>query len=118
MGIGPAGNVSGGKHPRSTGLQVLIHYYPAICGEPRLLCQSHIGPDSNAGDHEIRRKTLSTFQRHHSIGNAPGLLPEMKGDTMLLVQASNEAAELSAHHPFEWNRFRAGNVYVKVSRAE
>ena len=57
--IRPARDVAGGKDAGSAGLEPLVHQDPAVDREAGLLRQLDVGPDADAGHHEVGREPLA-----------------------------------------------------------
>src|SRR5688572_27739081 len=115
MGIGPTGDIAGGKDARRTGLEMLIYYHATVDLQADACRQLDVGLYTDARHHEIGREALPILQRYAAVRDTSCPLPEVKLDAVFLMELLNEPAQLRAHDPLQRPGVRGDDVHFQVS---
>ena len=116
--IGPARDVAGGVDARRARLEQFVHDDAAIHRQARLLGELEPRPDADADDDEIGREPRAVVEHDRVALDALRFAAEMEHDALLLVQRSNERAEVVAEHALERKLLRRDDVDVDLARAQ
>jgi hypothetical protein len=107
--IGPPRDVARGKNAGHARLQVLVHGDAVIHRQSGLFRNRQGGCDADPHDNEVAVERDAAAERHSPPVNPHHRLPQMEGDTVRLVERSNEPSHLDAHDVLE----RQGQVAAR-----
>src|SRR5919108_3682400 len=116
--IGPARRIADGEDASRGCFQRRVHDDALVDPESGLLGERDRGQHAHARDHEIGTETLTIVEDHGARRDAGGRMAEVKDNAVLLVQGTDEVAELLAEHTLERAPTGRHHVHRHLPRPE
>ena len=100
------------------GFEIRVHKDAAIERNASLFGQGQTRTHANTNDDRVGLQHAAASERRALAVDRDHGIPEMKDDTMLLMQRAHEVADVGAEHTLHWPLFRCDDMDLDFPRAQ